>query len=65
MGILILPSVRYWPNVSSSLKDDKLTYFNKVTDREETYKAAPQGFPATKGLFANVTVAYTFNFNKK
>jgi hypothetical protein len=47
------------------MEDDKLTYFNKVTDREETYKAAPQEFPATKGLFANVTVAYTFSFNKK
>ncbi|MCF0072975.1 hypothetical protein LZD49_21020 [Dyadobacter sp. CY261] len=64
-GILIMPSVRYWPNVWTSLDDDKFTYFNKVTDRAETYKAAPQGFTATKGLFANVTLAYTFGFNRK
>lgn len=64
-GILIMPSVRYWPNVWSSLENDKLTYFNKVTNKTEIYKAAPQGFPATKGLLANITVAYTFQFKKQ
>ncbi|SEJ40501.1 hypothetical protein SAMN05216327_109289 [Dyadobacter sp. SG02] len=63
-GILIMPSVRYWPNVSSSLDDNSFTYFNKITDKLETYKAAPQGFPATKGLLANITIAYTFGMNK-
>ncbi len=64
-GVLVLPSVRYWPNIHSSLGNNELTYFNKITDRTETYKAAPQGFPATKGLFANVTVGYTFGVNRK
>lgn len=63
-GFLIMPSVRYWPNAGSSLKDNSFTYFNKVTDRQETYKAAPQGFPATKGLLANITIGYTFGMNK-
>ncbi len=63
-GILILPSVRYWPNVWSSLPDNKLTYLNKATNRTETYKAAPQGFPGTNGLLANVTIGYTFGWRK-
>ena len=63
-GILILPSVRYWPNVWSSLEDNKLTYLSKATNRTETYKAAPQGFPGTNGLLANVTIGYTFGWRK-
>lgn len=64
-GILVMPSVRYWPNVWSSLADNKLTYTNKVTNRTETYKAASQGFPGTGGLLANVTIGYTFGSHRK
>jgi hypothetical protein len=63
-GILVMPSVRYWPNVWSSLADNKLTYENKITNRTETYKAAPQGFPGTNGLLANITIGYTFGSHK-
>lgn len=63
-GILVMPSVRFWPNVWSSLDDNKLTYVSKATNRTETYKAAPQGFPGTNGLLANVTIGYTFDFRK-
>ncbi|WP_077922945.1 hypothetical protein [Spirosoma sp. 209] len=63
-GILVMPSLRFWPNVWSSLDDNKLTYLNKATNRTETYKAAPQGFPGTNGLLANVTVGYTFGLHK-
>ncbi|WP_266362451.1 hypothetical protein [Tellurirhabdus rosea] len=64
-GILIMPSVRFWPNVWSSLDDNKYTYLNRTTNRTETYKAASQGFPGTGGLLANVTIGYTFGMNKK
>ncbi|MFD2571584.1 hypothetical protein ACFSUS_13145 [Spirosoma soli] len=64
-GILVMPSVRYWPNVWSSLENNKLTYTNRLTERTETYKAAPQGFPGTNGLLANVTIGYTFGLHKK
>ena len=64
-GILIMPSVRYWPNVWSSLDNNKLTYANKATNRTETYKAASQGFPGTGGLLANVTIGYTFGLRKR
>lgn len=63
-GILVMPSVRFWPNVWSSLDDNKLTYVNKATNRTETYKAASQGFPGTNGLLANITIGYTFGLYK-
>jgi hypothetical protein len=59
-GILIMPSVRYWPNVWSSLENNAFRYSNRVTEKTETYRAASQGFPGTNGLLANVTLAYTF-----
>lgn len=64
-GLLLMPSVRYWPNVWSSLTDDKLTYTNRVTGKTETYRAASQGLPGTGGLLANVTLAYTFGMGRK
>lgn len=64
-GILVMPSVRYWSNVWSSLSDNKLTYQNGLTKRTETYKAASQGFPGTGGLLANVTIGYTFGMRPK
>jgi len=63
-GILIMPSVRYWPNIWSSLTDNKLTYVNRTTNQTETYKAATQGIAGTGGLLANVTVGYTFGWRK-
>lgn len=64
-GLLLMPSVRYWPNVWSSLTDDKLTYANRATGKTETYRAASQGLPGTGGLLANVTLAYTFGMGRK
>lgn len=59
-GLVLVPSVRYWPNVSSSLANNELTYANERTGRTEMHQAATQGFPGTGGLLANVSVGYTF-----
>lgn len=59
-GVVMAPSVRYWPNVSSSLPGGTFTYNNTATGRSETLRAATQGFPGTNGLFANVSIGYTF-----
>ena len=64
-GLLLMPSLRYWPNVWSSLSDNKLTYANRATGKTETYCAATQGLPGTGGLLANITLAYTFGLDKK
>lgn len=59
-GLVLVPSVRYWPNVSSSLANNELAYLNERTGRTEVHQAATQGFPGTGGLLANVSVGYTF-----
>jgi hypothetical protein len=59
-GIVIAPSVRYWPNVWSSLPNGGYTYANSVTGRNETLRAATQGIPGTTGLFVNASIGYTF-----
>ncbi len=59
-GLVIIPSVRYWPNVTSSLENNELGYVNERTGRAEVHKAATQGFPGTGGLLANVSIGYTF-----
>ncbi len=59
-GLVLVPSVRYWPNVSSSLTDNMLSYTNARTGRTEVHRAATQGFPGTGGVLANVSVGYTF-----
>lgn len=63
-GFVIVPSVRYWPNVSSSLDDGRLTYANQRTGRSEVHRAATQGIPGTGGVLANVSVGYTFGVGR-
>ena len=58
-GVTTSSSVRWWPNVSSSLTDDKFTYNNKYTNRNETLKAANIGIAGTQFL-VNISVGYTF-----
>lgn len=62
-GLTIAPSVRWWPNVGSSLKDDKYTYFNERTQQTETHKANNIGLSNTP-FFVNVSIGYTFNLKK-
>lgn len=62
-GLTIAPSVRWWPNVGSSLKDDKYTYFNERTQQTETHKANNIGLSNTP-FFLNVSIGYTFNLKK-
>ncbi len=58
-GLTIAPSVRFWPNVSSSLDDNPLIYFNKITGKNEEHQAANIG-AANSPWILNVSVGYTF-----
>jgi hypothetical protein len=58
-GISIVPSVRYWYQVASTLKNDRLTYSNAETKRDETLKAPNIGIANTP-LLVNVSIGYTF-----
>ena len=58
-GITIAPSVRYWPNVATSLENNQFTYENRFTERTETHQAANIGVANTPWI-VNVSVGYTF-----
>lgn len=62
-GLTVVPNVRWWPNVGSSLKDNKYTYFNERTQRTETHNANNIGV-SNSPFFINVSVGYTFNLKK-
>ncbi len=63
-GIMISPSVRFWPTLSSSLSDDKMTYTNKMTGKQETHERMQPGITNTP-LVINVSVGYSFIVKKK
>lgn len=59
-GIMIAPSVRYWYNVSSSLENNELAYYNTVTNQEEVHEALNIGLNNTP-LIINISVGYSLD----
>ena len=62
-GLTVAPSVRLWPTVSSSFKDDQFTYENKNTDKPAVIETLDPGIGFTP-LILNVSVGYTFGLKK-
>lgn len=60
-GIMIAPSVRYWPRVYSSLDDNKFSYLNRNSGKVEELKAAEVGIANTP-LIVNISVGYSWKF---
>jgi len=59
--IMIAPSVRWWPNVASTLNDDGYTYFNKITNQTEVHQAMNVGVGNTPWL-VNISIGYRFGW---
>jgi hypothetical protein len=58
-GITAATSLRFWPNIGTTLRDNKFTYANKLTGNTETQKASNIGMGNTP-LILNISVGYTF-----
>jgi hypothetical protein len=58
-GITTTASVRWWPNVGSTLSKDEFSYDNKLSGKKETLKAANIGLGNTP-LVINLGIGYTF-----
>lgn len=58
-GITTSSSIRYWQNVGTTLRNDKFTYANKTTNKDETLKAPNIGLANTP-LIINIAIGYTF-----
>ncbi|MGD1840594.1 MAG: hypothetical protein ACFB0B_06815 [Thermonemataceae bacterium] len=57
-GIMVAPSIRFWPRVSSSLEEDVFTYFNERTNEQVTHNAMEAGVGNTPFIF-NVSIGYS------
>lgn len=60
-GWMIAPSIRYWPNISSSLDNDEVVYFNEQAGGNVTHTALKVGMANTP-LILNVSVGYGIAF---
>lgn len=58
-GITTSTSLRWWPNVGSSLTDNQFTYTNKFSNTGKTLKVSNIGIAGSQFLF-NVSIGYTF-----
>ena len=58
-GLMIAPSVRFWPQVASTLTDDQITYENIITGQTEVHEAMEIGISNTPWI-VNVSVGYSF-----
>jgi hypothetical protein len=63
-GIMIAPSIRFWPTISSTLKDNSFTYYNKNTGKNEEIKTLEIGPGFTPFIF-NVSIGYSFSVKRK
>jgi len=58
-GFTVAPSFRWWPNVGSTLNNNKFEYYNQITGRDEIHTANNIGI-SNSPFFLNVSVGYTF-----
>jgi hypothetical protein len=63
-GIMISPSIRFWPTISSTLKDNSFTYLNKNTGTNEEIKTLDVG-PGFTPFIYNISIGYSFGLKKK
>lgn len=63
-GLIVAPSVRYWPNVATGLTNDRVEYQNRNTDRMETHQAMQPGLANTP-VVVNVSVGYALDLRKR
>jgi hypothetical protein len=61
-GIMIAPSIRYWPTLSSTLPDDQFVYDNRITGKTETHHRMEAGINNTPIVF-NISVGYSFDLS--
>ncbi len=63
-GIMISPSIRYWPTLHSTLPGNNLSYYNTTTESVEEIKTYGPGIKLTPWIF-NISIGYSLVFKKK
>lgn len=63
-GIMIVPSLRWWPRVSSSLNNNQVDFYSPNLDSVVTHEALEVGINNTP-LIVNISIGYSFGLPKK
>lgn len=63
-GIMIAPSVRWWPEVSTTLDEGQFTYLNRETERMEVHQSREVGIANTPFL-VNISIGYGIGFKNR
>lgn len=63
-GLMVVPSLRFWPRLSSTLDNDKLQYNNRETGQTETHESMQVGFGNTPWVF-NISIGYSFGMRRQ
>ena len=63
-GIMISPSVRYWPTLHSTLPGNSFSYYNTTTESLQEIKTYGPGIKLSPWI-VNVSIGYSFEFKKK
>lgn len=62
-GIMVAPSIRFWPRVSSSLENDQMSLYSRAQSAEVTHEALEVGVSNTPWII-NVSVGYSLGWEK-
>lgn len=60
-GFMIVPNVRWWPRVSSTLEGNQFSYSNRISKQEEVHEAMQIGMGNTP-FFVNASIGYSITF---
>jgi hypothetical protein len=63
-GIMISPSLRYWPTVNSTLPGNSYSYYNQTTHSIQEIKTYGPGIRLSPWI-VNVSIGYSFEIKKK
>jgi hypothetical protein len=61
-GIIIVPSIRYWPRISSTLNNNQASFYNPDLDQNISHEALEVGISNTP-IILNISIGYSFNKN--
>lgn len=63
-GIMIAPSIRFWPTIASTLPNNSYDYFNTSTLQSEEITVLEPGM-GFKPIIFNVSIGYSFDLGRK
>jgi hypothetical protein len=63
-GIMVSPSIRYWPTIHSTLPGNSYSYFNIATESIQQIKTYGPGIKLSPWI-VNISIGYSFEFKKK